>query len=288
MMRCSILWFGLAALALMGCGKSLTPMTPEQKSRFVDTLGHVGNVSSGIGSARSGHGNGFAPLAAVAPWLAASPSPSPAVPTDSERQQLANQLAAAIQSGQCRESDNMPSEFSGLSSFRSLSFTIGGDHCPIQFGLTASASGSPQDASGQFAVTYRVTDDTFRAIADIDSMSLNGSLEAHSDQGSQSGKFSLDGSLHSRKEGDLKLYLNGDGEMSRDGFQQAGDAEVAFGIQFSDFTGEIKVKASGSSPGSNGSNLTYYVNDQEVDSNEFQTYVTALNLRLSQFGRTGN
>jgi hypothetical protein len=260
-------------------------MSAAQKERFRQTLGDVGNVTTGLGSVLSTNrpSTAASPLFAAVPWLKASSSTEIG---NSEREAVAQELGTAIQSGKCTQTGDLSGGLSSLASMSSLSVSVQGDSCPIQFGLKLSASGDTQNGSAQFQLNYRVSDDAFRSLAVIDVVSLNGSVELHSNTGSADGKVAFNGSLHSQKEGSLTLYINADGQMSSNGAAVQGNGELAFGIQFPDFTGELKVKIDGASLGSSGGGISYYLNDQQVDQSEFQTYLDVLDIRLSQWSQS--
>ena len=263
-----------STLLLSGCGNSLSPMDSAQKDKFRTTLVHLASVSNALQT----HGNNATrsmpfqtALNAMSAADAVKPSPSDA--SKAETAELRRKIAAALQDKSCAETSNAAQAVTGSELKGPLTMDIAGEHCPFSFHLAVNGTTNKKSMDLKFEIAYSVKDDAFRKLSDIDSIALSGSLVGTGSRKNGSFKLDLDGKVHSQTEKDLGVYLKADIAATEASATSQANAkgEVAFGIRYSAFTAELKIK--GEVANGSPTQVHYLVNEQDVTATEFQTYL---------------
>ncbi len=286
----------VAALAVTGCG--LKELDSKQEARFTASLGNIGKSVAAIkttGKRYGGRQN-----------TAANPLQRPEVrelvsaicatgTTGGERDQdveeIVDKMEKSVFAGDCK----MPMEFPGQDAgkdMKEVRFAINGENCPLSLDFSLKPTGKPESMSAEFSIKYAVKDEAILAITDISGMEMTGSMSVSSSGASTqpgampSGPVStsvevdLKGTIHSQKEGDLHPYLkmSVSQEINVSGTSITGSQEMdlALGMEFKDFTGELTAKVSVSS-GSQPS-VEFALNGKEITPQKFQSLIVSAGL----------
>lgn len=247
--------FALSLIAstslLSGCGQK--ELTPEQSKQFMGTLGNLSK--------------GFVVVQAVSQQMAESTAQVPAEnffrnmvtafasSTGGKRDQDAEEMAARLQKAVKDKSCRIPVRMKGfneaVNASESFEFSIKGKGCPIDLSFKAKAEIKGDGERGiEFALHYTLNDKDLEELVDIKSWNLKGNLTVKAEVKSDSTtdprvamtlKGELDGELSSVVDGELKSYVRISGEqvLTKDGVE-SGKRELAVGIGYKDFTGEMK------------------------------------------------
>jgi hypothetical protein len=273
-----------AVLLVTACGSNLKELSVEEKERFQSTLATIGNSTSALTALASKQpGSETSDITTrVFESMAAGTSPS------RESQEMARQLERAVASKECEIVSTMPKNVgSGKSvKLKDARFIVKGVTCPISVDLKMTADGTEKEGSAKFNLRYEIKEAQFKKLAQIDSVEIQGSINFAANiptdaQGEMSMRMNVDlnGNFHSDAEKDFKTYLRGNYTMNGNAKQNriSGGAEFALGVEFKDFTGELKTVASiNTSAGKIESK--YFVNRKEITETEMQEWMKATNL----------
>lgn len=282
---------GAISVAAMGCGGKEMP-TAEQKAKMneVDASSNraqkaipaqssstptLALMSGAVGVARTGSTADFVKL------IERTISNSDSDLNDAQAR-MTSRVQEALDDGDCKLSK---SGLDGVTDGQvnpniSGTLEVSGSKCPVSFSMSVSSNvNAGSSAAVSFSIAYSVKDETYRAMNDVDSVTLSFDLSASAGSDSVSINANIDGTTHSQKYGDVKLSGKGTGGGSRDG----GSFEFNIKESFPDFTVDFGIKVEG---GSGGSSTSYSVNGNDVSKEEFESY--AGNLGGAGGAATGN
>jgi hypothetical protein len=267
-----------AVLLVTACGSNLKELSTEEKERFQTTLATIGNSTKALAVIGDKKND-------VTSKLFDSMASGPATKDSDE---MARRLQQAVANKECEVVSNIPTNLGTGKNLKlqDVRMVVKGVTCPISVDLKMSMEGTEKSGSGNFTLKYEIKENGFKKLAQIDRVELSGSLNFSAnvptdDRSDMSMKFALDihGTAHSIEEGDLKTYLRGNYSMNgnpKDN-RMNGGGEFKFGVQFKDFTGELKTVSTFNTAGGKAE-AKYFVNDKEITEKEMQEWMTAANL----------
>lgn len=273
---------GFAAVLLVtACGSNLKELSTEEKERFQATLATIGNSTKALAVVGDKKSN-----TDVTNRVFESLASGASATRDSE--EMARRLERAVASKECEVVSTMPKNIgSGKSvKLKDARFIVKGVTCPVSVDLKMTADGTDKEGSLKFNLRYEIKEEQFKKLAQIDNVELQGSLSFGAniptdDRSDMSMHFNVDlnGKAHSLAEGDLKTYLRGNYSMNGNAKdnRMSGGGEFAFGVEFKDFTGELKTTSS-INTAAGKAEAKYFVNNKEITEAEMKEWMTAANL----------
>jgi hypothetical protein len=254
----------LVILVLVGCGKSLKPLTDEQKARFANTMNSggtlIGSMSTAASKTKANNG------------------------VTNTADNLEAVLSGHVQSGQCNAKFN--SDLSKSSDFQvnrpfTFEMSISGNGCPIDSYLLTKTqvnqSGS-QSAEVDFEMKghFKIVDSKITKYTDITGFEITeGKGHFSANQTSVKGNASMAANITSTKEGNIAMYLQLEADMNG----QSGSSKMKFGVKYSDFTAELEVSG-------NGQDAQYTLNGEKISAQEFSNYFKGMNNVPSKMNMT--
>lgn len=252
---------------LTSCGDNKRKLSDEEKAHFYETIAAVGRIPSSVTQAR---GNEDTAEFDIPMGVLLSSS---GTFLDPKTKEMAEHLRPLVLNRYCQielvKSEAISSKkFSGSPQWQGAfimpdvpegvhtsKLEVSGSACPIRMNLALTieakgnispVTGGNQSVKGTFVWDYTVTDETFKKLNEIDSVSLRGDFEMSAKlDGTNDGKFkisfNIDGDVHSVNQGNLGFYL--DAEMRGEGSQRTRWAklgsDLTFGVRFPEYTAEL-------------------------------------------------
>jgi hypothetical protein len=147
---------------------------------------------------------------------------------------------------------------------------VTGDQCPMLLDLSFQASMNEQGVNAKFATIYSVRDPAFLQLNDIDTMTISGELGVTGSSGQTFEiKENIQGTIHSQKQGTVKVTLLGSGTAEASLRSESGQFEFFARLEFPEFITELKTVT-------HGSDSKFYLNGEEISSESFSRYTEGL------------
>ncbi len=267
-----ILSLAIAGLVLSSCGRKLSPLTTEQRAIFSQTLSGLAdpiNVAQeralAINNRESLNGfssnnSGYIPNSLVDDF-------NDFCLVSFEADGDLNRVGRNANSVQII--GKIDNKGSGL--------------CPILFNLNAKmVAQSANQAAIDLALDYKIQNDEMKKANDITFFDIKGKGSISGSETSGSAKVSSDGTLDSQRNGKVKFYLNGDAS----GNETSGNGKLILGMEFKDFTAELKVEIKQAS-GDLSPTTTFYLNNEVITEKEFFAFFDRFNVPTKVFSERG-
>lgn len=281
-MKTKLMIMSVMTLLAQGCGNP-RPLTPEETTRLQSTLGNIGRamtVVQAVGTDPSKRTASAAPSLLMGGLSVGAPNSY-----DKDAEKLAADLEKAIKSGDCKMPKTLPTDLKNKSKGKQdVNFTIEGAKCPVKLSFSISGDVGEKSVNLRYRVSYSVKDRNWLDLTDIDSVDVFGTLNSESngasnfytDSMSVNVGMTLEGSIHSRKEGTIKVGLNGQTklEMAPQAEKVTGASELVVRLEFKDFIGQLKAVAK--TDGQNASEERFELNGKELTRSEFQEFLGSL------------
>ncbi len=128
--------------------------------------------------------------------------------------------------------------------------------------------------SWDFSVDYKVQDERYRRMNDVDFMKMAGGMKGGGSSNQVEAKIEVRGSAHSQSHGDIGIFVHGNMKGNQQG---KGEAVVEFEFKYEKFTAVLKQET-------RDQKNKYFINDEEVSSQEFSTYMSNMGSLSSGVG----
>jgi hypothetical protein len=248
----------LSCVVLAGCGgnrgNQTTPLTADQKIKFAGTLESVGRAQKAGEEAQR----------------EATPH---ATPSDESLKKMADKIAAAKCDYALPQAASQPGS-DPLNQTTEQGLKISGETCPIaldfSYRMTNKMSESSFTNSFDFVLKYDVKDAELAGMNDVSGIDLKGSGSIESGSTSISGKVDVEGSLKSKENGTLEMYVVGKIDGSGNETSASVTSELVWGVKYADFTAELKQVTEATHQEGQGS-TKYFLNGQVISEMEFKS-----------------
>jgi len=268
-----------------GCGKELSKLNKDEKAVVKKTLNSLQRSYLSMAKATN-QNDALGSDAALSRLFAAAELPG-STQADQKAMDMEKMLNQGIADNKCKVKSSK------------LSGSISGKDCPINLAFGVEAKEGKNSADFKAKLDYTVNDKDFRKLNDIDSAKLNLSLNVSGEKkvekihdinmidmdSKASATASLEGTLHSQKEKDIKI----DGSLKA--AKESITAKLTF--DFEKFTAEFKVEGAPakeeksdkksdkkadkkSDKESAGMTFKYFLNGEELSEKEMREYIQVL------------
>ncbi|MGZ3689177.1 MAG: hypothetical protein ACXWPM_02610 [Bdellovibrionota bacterium] len=275
--------FGVIALGMSfsGCGKNLPALSADQKAVVKDTMTAVGRTSAAPQGVQSSVTPSTTSAAQISGQslsvlsLIASRASTASTSSDSSLLSMQSSLTDDFKNNTCSiQSSGSATGGVGISSSGSpsgsYSMKVAGDKCPISMNLNLAVSGSSGNASVALTWDYAVSDPAFRALNDVDSIHLGGSVNLSLSSSQVNGSVDIKGKVHSQKQGDINIIESGSVSANSGG----GSGDIDVDLIYPKFEADFRIHT-------DGSTTVYYLNNQEITASDFQNYLGSSGINSS-------
>jgi hypothetical protein len=281
---------GAISVSAVGCGNGGDKSSGKDQEKVLpgnDQKAQLQSVQASIGRAQSAipAGNPMSPSIAVVQGsataaLAGSPrelfqalisSSITNAGGDEARIEMQNKLQDSVDSGECKvtrtglegATSGSVDPMSGLSG----ALVVNGSGCPVSFSLRlASSMISGSSISISFLMEYSVSDEAYRRLNDVDSISMALRFDVSGNDSNATIVATIDGKVHSQQFGNVTETARGNGSADRNGGRfQMNVVDTFPGFAIARGTG-FTVDRSGRKT------FTYAVNGNAVTQAEFDSY----------------
>ena len=262
-----------------GCGKSLSKLDDNQKSTLKKS---INGASDSFEALPSTQGSGSSLMGIMQSALMGSPGEgsseeasgvtiTPSTPTSpvvsedssSNRAQMRRLLQGKLKGGECNHQFSQSTRGAespdlGSGNFALPSMKISGERCPILVEMKHSRSAN----SMKFNLSYKVLDQDFMKVSEVDEMSLD--LQTSVSSTGASGDFS--GKFRGKNIGSISIS----GKFSA----SSGGMEGSVRFDLPDFSAEFGMKSEGAvgAAGTEGSEMLYTLNGEKLSPTEIEEY----------------
>ena len=268
----NILALTLALLASSACGNN--HLTSDQKGQLSDTMTSAGRATDAAQKQQQ-------PAASLSSLVADTASAPNVDPMYARLQDAFNKKQCAVNTPSSPNSnDSGVSSGPGTSASSPIQVNVQvtGEHCPVVMDLEIGANGGT--TSGKFdiaiKVNYQVKDTDYRALNDVDGMSIAGTISL----AQTNVDMNISGKITSQKYGDIPIKVTGHMAVAGSAQNMSANGSMDATVQFPTFTADLRQEI-------NGSQIKYLINDEEVSPDEFNGYFSKAGIKNTNLSGPG-
>ncbi len=276
-----ILAISLGALSLSHCSKnpapSVAPLSASEKAEVLEIVKSTVRSVGAVNVARKNQNVNALNMSTLG--LVAT-----AESTDDGARQLADKLGSCA----LQEADALENKVSNLAENGNGTFSMASTEanpCPVtingSFNFSELEGGQKVAAGGSF--NYSVSDDSYRKLNDVDSFSMNFSLEGNVQESDKSATATLSSKIHSQSRGDITL----DGTLKASGNSAAVVSEMQLTLKTSGLTAVFLVKSNFNQQTEKVTNQ-FFLNGEELTPAEIEAIEKALGTQFGEDSPVGS